>query len=152
MGSVTGSMWSDEWRAVREDVLERDGHACRECPADADDVGVDRLHVHHIRARARDGPDEPANCITLCQSCHLGKHHGNTTYHDAEFVQTVMGYGPLTAREVAEWMGCDPSTARRRLKELSERGEVECVERDGTNEWHAPRSIVHRVLGNLSPF
>ncbi len=32
------------------------------------------LHVHHLVPRYLDGPDTPANLITLCAACHASRH------------------------------------------------------------------------------
>lgn len=55
-----------EWQSVRHGVLERDGWACQHCGKRG------RLEVHHLK-RVADHPDlafDPANCRTLCTSCH----------------------------------------------------------------------------------
>jgi hypothetical protein len=145
-------MWSEDWNAVRGSVLERDAYACRNCPTDVDEVGVDGLHAHHVRPRADGGPDERANLLTLCEDCHGEKHSGRTTYLDGEFLQTVHGYGPLTSGEVADWMGCSRTTARRRLSALADAGDVERVERSDGTRWRPPRSVLGRILAALTPF
>lgn len=145
-------MWDEEWQGVRNAVLTRDGNACRVCSAHADDVGTHRLHAHHIRPRADGGPDDPGNCVTLCEDCHAAKHGGRTSYLDVEFVQTVHGRGPLTTGEVADWMGCSRTTARRRLSDLDEQGTVVSVDAEDGTAWRAPRSLAGRVLDALNPF
>jgi 5-methylcytosine-specific restriction enzyme A len=55
-----------EWQSVRHGVLERDGWKCQHCGA------IRRLEVHHVK-RVADHPElafDPANCLTLCGSCH----------------------------------------------------------------------------------
>jgi hypothetical protein len=145
-------MWSEDWNRVRRRVLKRDGWTCRECPTDRADVGADGLHAHHVRPRSRDGPDEPANLITLCEDCHADRHQGRATYHDSEFRQVVHGYGPMSTREVADWMGCSRTTAHRRLSDLSSAGAVERVDGGEVKQWRPPRSVFQRVLGALNPF
>lgn len=145
-------MWDEQWRAVREQALSRDGRTCRNCPTTAADVGEDALHAHHVRPRADGGPDESENCLTLCEDCHGEKHQGRTTYLDVEFVQTVHGYGPMTTGEVADWIGCSRSTARRRLSALKSDGVVARSDGEGKDRWRAPRSFTRRVLDRLTPF
>jgi 5-methylcytosine-specific restriction protein A len=56
-------------QAVRDDVLDRDGHACIVC-------GTSQLlQLHHRRARSMGGTRRAdanlcANLITLCLTCH----------------------------------------------------------------------------------
>lgn len=60
--------YDEAWRAVRRQVLDRDGHRCVECETS------ENLHVHHYIPRNLGGSDEPANLITLCASCHAARH------------------------------------------------------------------------------
>jgi N6-L-threonylcarbamoyladenine synthase len=57
---------------VREYVLWRDGHQCRQCFGKSRDKV---LNVHHIESR-KTGGDAPNNLITLCETCHTGYHQG----------------------------------------------------------------------------
>jgi 5-methylcytosine-specific restriction endonuclease McrA len=59
----------EEYAAVRNQVLERDGWRCQDCGAMRD------LQVHHMKSRSQLGGDVTQNLITLCASCH-GKRHG----------------------------------------------------------------------------
>jgi 5-methylcytosine-specific restriction endonuclease McrA len=59
----------EEYRIVRNRVLERDGWRCQECGS------MEGLEVHHMKPRSRRGGDVMHNLITLCASCH-GKCHG----------------------------------------------------------------------------
>lgn len=45
-------------------------------------------------------------------------------FADWEFVDAVEAIEQPTTREIAERVGCQKETARQRLKELAERGEV----------------------------
>jgi 5-methylcytosine-specific restriction endonuclease McrA len=58
----------EEYRIVRNRVLERDGWRCQECGS------MKGLEVHHMKPRSRLGGDVMHNLITLCVSCH-GKSH-----------------------------------------------------------------------------
>ena len=55
---------------VRQYVLFRDGHKCRNCKGKSKDKV---LNVHHIESRMTGG-DAPNNLVTLCKTCH-GLHH-----------------------------------------------------------------------------
>lgn len=58
---------------VREYVLWRDGHKCRNCGGKTKD---DVLEVHHLIQRKDGGSDRPDNLITLCRTCHDAYHKG----------------------------------------------------------------------------
>lgn len=60
---------------VREQVLERDRHRCKQCDS------TDGIEVHHIKQRSEGGADEPLNLITLCRHCHDSKHPGVRKYY-----------------------------------------------------------------------
>lgn len=56
------------WRGnYRVRILLRDNNTCQNCGGQPGDEG---LEVHHIQTRADNGPDHPANLVTLCHSCH----------------------------------------------------------------------------------
>lgn len=58
---------SDEWRKLRQQVIDRDGGECVICG------NRDNLHVHHLNYK--EGIDEDgANLVTLCQECHHKVH------------------------------------------------------------------------------
>jgi len=48
-------------------VIERD-KCCQECGR------IENLQAHHIIPISEDGPDDPANGIALCASCHADRH------------------------------------------------------------------------------
>ena len=56
------------WKAKREEILERDGFACRVC------FSTKKLNVHHISYADYlwEVPNE--SLITLCHSCHRKEH------------------------------------------------------------------------------
>ncbi len=58
----------EEYAAVRNQVLERDGWRCQDCGAAKD------LQVHHMKPRSRLGGDVMDNLITLCVNCHRERH------------------------------------------------------------------------------
>ena len=59
------------WPSVREAVLARDNHRCRDCGNTSDPAALD---VHHLVPRKHGGRDDPANLVTLCDSCHASRH------------------------------------------------------------------------------
>jgi hypothetical protein len=65
--------YRNEWRGVRQDVIERDDHACVNC-----DSEPETFHIHHdppVWEMSRgDGVLEKSNLHTYCESCHL--EHG----------------------------------------------------------------------------
>ena len=64
---------SFRWAVLRACILERDGHACRECGAVAFYGGV-WLEVDHRRRVADGGSYSPWNLQTLCKACHRERH------------------------------------------------------------------------------
>lgn len=59
------------WREIRQAVLERDGHRCRDCGGEVRSAEAD---VHHLVPRSLGGPDDASNLITLCDGCHGARH------------------------------------------------------------------------------
>lgn len=57
-------------KALRFEVLTRDGYRCRYCGADA---GSTTLHMDHVVPRAAGGRDDLANLVTACIDCNYGK-------------------------------------------------------------------------------
>lgn len=66
---------SPEWKALRQQALDRDDHKCCLCGSTA------RLCVHHIwyRKTRKNLMLEPMNLITVCSSCHYKIHKLNHT-------------------------------------------------------------------------
>lgn len=60
---------------VREYVLHRDGHRCRNpaCPDETAPRPI--LQVHHVGYWKGDRTDRPGNLITLCTRCHTPANH-----------------------------------------------------------------------------
>jgi len=56
------------WRAKREEILERDGFACRVC------FSTKNLHVHHINYADYSWEISNESLITLCHACHRKEH------------------------------------------------------------------------------
>jgi hypothetical protein len=65
----------DAWN-VREYVLFRDNHTCRQCKgASGDKI----LETHHIEGR-KTGGDAPGNLVTVCKSCHDAHNAGKIQF------------------------------------------------------------------------
>mgnify|MGYP002517371840 FL=1 len=58
-------------RAMRYEVLHRDGFRCVRCGRGRED-GV-KLHVDHVVPVSRGGKSVMSNLQTLCEDCNLGK-------------------------------------------------------------------------------
>jgi hypothetical protein len=57
-------------KALRFEILTRDGYRCRYCGAAA---GVSTLHIDHVVPRALGGGDDASNLVTACADCNHGK-------------------------------------------------------------------------------
>ena len=68
----------DSFAGLREQVIERDGHACRNCGVDFD-TGQRTLEVHFVVAPVHGGVVSEDNLVTLCRECHAAAHEGITT-------------------------------------------------------------------------
>jgi 5-methylcytosine-specific restriction endonuclease McrA len=62
----------EEYCALRNQVLERDGWRCQNCGSSRD------LQIHHLKARSQLGSDLLQNLIALCSDCHRKVHGGRT--------------------------------------------------------------------------
>jgi 5-methylcytosine-specific restriction endonuclease McrA len=54
------------WRTLRAQVLERDGHTCQHCGAQA-------THAAHRTAKTHGGNDTMSNLHALCAHCNLSE-------------------------------------------------------------------------------
>jgi len=59
---------SESYRALRKQVLERDGWRCQWCGS------LRNLQVDHRKFRSLLGDDTAQNLITLCVDCHRAEH------------------------------------------------------------------------------
>lgn len=55
---------------TRFEIFKRDSFKCLYCGKSAPSV---MLHVDHVLAVAKGGTNDPANLVTACQDCNLGK-------------------------------------------------------------------------------
>lgn len=70
-------------KALRFEVLRRDGFACTYCGRRPPDI---ELHIDHVTPSALGGQDIPENLRTACVDCNAGK---GSTPPDAELVAQV---------------------------------------------------------------
>jgi hypothetical protein len=59
-----------DWEVLRESILSRDNHCCKEADGRCDGP----LDVHHILPLSKRGTNNPDNLITLCRYHHGNKH------------------------------------------------------------------------------
>lgn len=57
-------------KAMRFEVLTRDGYRCRYCGVTAQDA---RLHIDHVLPIALGGRDDLCNLVAACADCNSGK-------------------------------------------------------------------------------
>jgi 5-methylcytosine-specific restriction endonuclease McrA len=58
---------SDQWKALRQIILNRDSHTCRRCNK------AKASEVHHLHYR--NWMDEkPSDLIAICRKCHQEEH------------------------------------------------------------------------------
>ncbi|HEX7355273.1 MAG TPA: HNH endonuclease signature motif containing protein [Mycobacteriales bacterium] len=60
-----------ELRKARKDALERGGYRCE---AALPGCSCRPEHAHHRKMRSQGGPDEAANLLMVCWSCHRSIH------------------------------------------------------------------------------
>jgi predicted transcriptional regulator len=110
----------DEWAEKRRETLARDGYTCRECGADVSKTGSE---IHHITPLAAGGDNSLSNLKTLCPNCHGEKHRGETLDNVLDVFNQVRGPAVISA-DVADALGCTRETARRKLQQLYDRGDL----------------------------
>lgn len=66
---------SDEWKSIKQSVLERDNYTCRCCGRTKDDANA-HLSVHHREYTHlfHESDNNYNDLITLCRVCHLWIH------------------------------------------------------------------------------
>lgn len=101
-------------KRVRFEVFKRDGFRCAYCGSTPLDGA---LHVDHVAPVAGGGSDEPANLITSCAACNLGKSDiplgdGRLPTVDPEFIQEQ-------AEQLAAWTEAQRAVldARKKLEQ-----------------------------------
>lgn len=58
---------------LRYEIMERDGNRCSDCGS-SPDLDHIRLQVHHKLPVHQGGDNSTTNLMTLCESCHAGRH------------------------------------------------------------------------------
>lgn len=74
---VGGSVYSDAWRAMAAEILERDKYTCQVCGRHKkvlNALGL-QLQVDHIKPKARGGTDSKLNLRATCEPCHAKRPH-----------------------------------------------------------------------------
>lgn len=67
-GPITPRLPDSEWWPLRNFILDRDGHTCAYCRADAG-----RMCADHIVPLSRGGTNDPDNLAAACVPCNLSK-------------------------------------------------------------------------------
>ncbi len=57
---------TEQWKRLRQYILDRDAHTCAYCGGEGDTVD-------HIVPKALGGTEEPGNLITACRRCNSSK-------------------------------------------------------------------------------
>lgn len=71
---------SDEWTAMRIDLIMVRGNRCEVCGKDGDKYTI---QAHHLTYERFGGDEEPEDLILLCKGCH-SKEHGFTKLNSAD--------------------------------------------------------------------
>ena len=70
--------YGDNWRSIRQSIVERDNHTCQRCGISKEDLDC-RLDVHHIvpfrQFTDKEEANQSSNLIALCRSCHATVEH-----------------------------------------------------------------------------
>lgn len=135
MASKAKRTTTKEWTWLRREVIIRDNYECqnRGCNAKGGPRGDTRLEAHHIVRPSDGGGDCKDNLETLCADCHrktpsygdaLTRTPRGRTYSREMVINAFERGEKVDAAEIANRIGCSPGTARRRLKEARENGDV----------------------------
>ena len=60
--------YGSEWVKTRARILKRDRHLCIPCMAGGRPTPA--TEVHHVKAKADGGTDDPENLVSICRECH----------------------------------------------------------------------------------
>lgn len=64
---------SDEWTAMRIDLIMVRGNRCEACGKDGNSKKV-TIQAHHLTYERFGGDEEPDDLILLCKTCHEKEH------------------------------------------------------------------------------
>ncbi len=86
---------------LREYILHRDGHKCRnpDCKNKAENP---ILEIHHIGFWKKDRSDRPGNLITLCTKCHVSANHKKDKFLH-RWDPKVKSFRPETFMSTVRW-------------------------------------------------
>lgn len=56
------------WVQMREQIMRRDSYLCQPCMTKGHVTPA--TEVHHIKAKADGGTDDPGNLVAICRGCH----------------------------------------------------------------------------------
>ena len=73
--------YGTQWKKLRQQILDRDGHLCQQCAREGRLTGLvsgnprhpRSANVDHIKRKEDGGTDEPENLEALCRTCHDAK-------------------------------------------------------------------------------
>uniref|UniRef100_A0A6M3J3E8 Putative homing endonuclease n=1 Tax=viral metagenome TaxID=1070528 RepID=A0A6M3J3E8_9ZZZZ len=112
---------------LRFEVLRRDGFRCRYCGKVAAET---ELQVDHVVPEALGGSDEPANLVTCCAPCNIGK---SSIAPDSPLVEQV-------AADAARWAAAMQWAAKEGIEHLEEM-ERQCeVFDEAWGAWRTPQA------------
>jgi len=121
-GETESACADEEFRALRPDILERDGHACVFCGFRAGKW----QEVHHLDGDHRN--NDRANLVTACPYCHavfhvgLAGRRGAFLAHLPEVSQAMVSHLWRAVAVARSWHGSDGRQTRR-LRDASRRME-----------------------------
>lgn len=122
MSSETPRAASTEWKWRRREAIIRDDYTCQECGAEGGPKGDTRLEVHHITPVSEGGSNGKENLVTLCDSCHTGRHGRIPLNGVLGVCDKVEGPSVITSSDVSEELDCTTEAARQKLQQLVENG------------------------------
>lgn len=121
-------------KRLRFEILKRDGFKCRYCGATAIES---LLHVDHVHPKSEGGDDDPANLVTSCSSCNLGK--SNIKLDDSRIQQGTTTEAMLEhAEQVGEYLSAVKVVEQKRAEVLDFLTvKWNAVNRNSLLEWQA---------------
>ena len=75
------------WASIRQRVLDRDGHRCKECGKPG------RLECHHKVHLQDGGTNDLSNLQVLCRGCHIQTHKKPLSKEGLEWASLVNELG-----------------------------------------------------------
>lgn len=109
-------------KALRFEILARDGFRCRYCGATA---AMGALQLDHVLPRALGGRDDAANLVTACQPCNAGKS-------DRKIIAAPDGFALTPDKRPARM--AKMQRARKQAESSQEVHELDCYNIDELDE------------------